>query len=75
MPAKTLPLTFTNVKAYQQNQTINVEWKVENEAGIKQYEIERSADGNNYVQLNETTARNNQSGSYKWIDENPVGRI
>src|SRR6185437_9700202 len=47
----TLPVTFTSVKAYLQNQNINVEWKVDNEQNIKQYEVEKSVDGNHFTNL------------------------
>ncbi len=56
--AKVLPLTFTNVKAYQQVTDISVEWKVYNESKVKQYEVEKSAGGNNYVNESMPPAKN-----------------
>ena len=41
-PSVVLPVTFTSVKAYRQDKNINVEWRVENEMNIKQYEVEKS---------------------------------
>ncbi|MGH2566037.1 MAG: hypothetical protein ACRDE5_16080, partial [Ginsengibacter sp.] len=38
-PPFALPLTFTSVKAYQQGTHINVEWNVDNELNMKQYEV------------------------------------
>ena len=46
-----LPVTFTMVKAYQQNKKINVEWSVENEMNIKQYEVEKSTNGTEFTTL------------------------
>ena len=66
--AKVLPLTFTNVKAYQYNTGINIEWKVENESNIRQYEVEKSIDGNNYSKVNITAANNIPVSSYIWVD-------
>ncbi|MDQ6842768.1 MAG: T9SS type A sorting domain-containing protein, partial [Bacteroidota bacterium] len=67
--AKALPLTLTNVKAYRQNTGIQVEWDVENETGIRQYEIEKSTDGNSYSKVNVTKAKNAPVSSYAWVDE------
>ncbi|HEV8083886.1 MAG TPA: T9SS type A sorting domain-containing protein, partial [Chitinophagaceae bacterium] len=68
--AKVLSVTFTNVIAYLQNKNIKVEWKVENETGIKQYEVERSADGNSYTRVNTTAAKNTPVSLYIWVDAN-----
>ena len=48
-PALVLPLSFTSVKAYPKNKAIAVEWKVENESNLKQYDVEKSVDGNDYA--------------------------
>ena len=41
----TLPVTFSSISARQQTKNILVEWKVENQAGIQKYDVERSAGG------------------------------
>ena len=46
-----MPVTFSNVKAFELNNNIKVEWKVENETNIRQYEIEKSADGRQFVKV------------------------
>lgn len=66
--AKVLSVTFTNIKAYQQNSGINVEWNVENENNIKHYEIEKSTDGNSYSKINTTAAKNTPASFYNWLD-------
>ncbi len=66
--AKVLSVTFTNVKAYQQNTGINVEWNVENESNVKQYEVEKSANGNSYSKVNTTAAKNIPVSLYSWVD-------
>jgi subtilisin-like proprotein convertase family protein len=72
-----LPVTFTNVKGYQQQSNINVEWHVENESNIRSYEVEKSVDGIHFAKANTVTAINNgnRKASYNWIDKNPVNGI
>jgi hypothetical protein len=69
----TLPVTLSSIKAYQQNSGIAIEWKVENESGIKQYEIEKSTDGSRFIKAGVQAATSNNSNkvSYSWIDINP----
>jgi hypothetical protein len=70
----TLPVTFTSVKAYRQGSNINVEWEVENEANMKQYEVEKSINGNQFTKLTVTAATGNggHSASYQVPDAHPV---
>lgn len=65
-----LPVTFSTIKAYQANSGIAVEWNVENELNIMQYEVERSADGKTFTQTNITiaTGNHNSAVNYNWID-------
>ncbi len=67
-----LAVSFKTVKAYEQNRNINVEWKVENEIDMKQYEVEKSTDGSNFIKMNTTAALNQTSAIYTWTDVNPV---
>jgi hypothetical protein len=70
----TLPVTFTAVKAYRQKESIAVEWKVENELNISQYEIERLGNATGFGKMNTIAARDNNrsNGVYKWIDTNVI---
>ena len=67
-----LPVTFTNVKAYPENENIAVEWNVENETGIKNYEVEKSPGGTNFKPAAVIPSHNNPVSNYKWIDEQSV---
>jgi hypothetical protein len=68
-----LPVTFTNVKAYPENETIAVQWSVENESGIKNYLVEKSTDGVRFTPVVVITAHNYQvSSNYNWIDLQPA---
>ncbi|MBA3830261.1 MAG: Ig-like domain-containing protein, partial [Taibaiella sp.] len=73
-PAKALPVTFTSVKAYRQGSNINVEWIVDNEMNIKNYDVEKSADGLHFTTLTTTaaTANGGRSASYLAADARPV---
>jgi uncharacterized repeat protein (TIGR01451 family) len=66
-----MPVTFTSIKAIQKDENILVEWSVENESGILQYEIEKSADGINFLQTGKVSALNKGAANYQWTDEQP----
>jgi hypothetical protein len=66
-----LPVTLTNVKAYQQNSGITVEWNTQSESGMQQYEVEKSANGTNFVKVNTTAAKSGTTNSYNWFDATP----
>jgi hypothetical protein len=69
-----LPVTFTSVKAYQKDKNIQVEWNVENELNIQQYEVEKSTDGSLFTNLSVTAPAGNsgQSASYQVTDARPA---
>jgi hypothetical protein len=69
-----LPVTFVSVKAYQKDRDIAVEWDVENETKIKQYEIEKSTDGIHFSVITAISPKANNGGraSYEITDKNPV---
>ncbi len=68
------PVYFSNINAYQQNNNIAIEWEVEKEITVKQYELEKSANGQQFTKAVTIMAALNNSGnaSYKWLDETPV---
>ena len=68
-----LPLSYTTVKAYQQNTGIQVEWNIATENNIDHYEVEKSANGNDFKKLSTATAKdnNNVAAGYTWFDANP----
>ncbi|MES2847481.1 MAG: T9SS type A sorting domain-containing protein [Bacteroidota bacterium] len=69
-----LPVTFSSVKAYRNNNYINVDWKTEHELSIANYEVERSTDGVRFTKVyTETNVVNNDRGAaYSWVDKDPV---
>ena len=69
-----LPVTFTSIKAVQQANDIAVEWKVENQTNIKQYEVEKSTDGRSFTKVATqiATGANGSAATYNWLDVNTV---
>ena len=68
-----LPVTFTSIKAYRHGSNINIEWKVENEINIRQYEVQKSEDGIQFTNLVVTPAHSSSpSTGYAETDTHPV---
>ncbi len=63
-----LPVTIASVKAVQKNSNVDVEWKVENQSKTQQYEIEKSADGNQFAKVASIAANNSDAATYNWLD-------
>ncbi|MEO5892975.1 MAG: T9SS type A sorting domain-containing protein [Ferruginibacter sp.] len=65
-----LPVTYSNIKAYQKSNDIAVEWTVENEIDINKYDVEKSIDGINFTKVNTTTAKGANAGTtnYGFLD-------
>ena len=70
--AVTLPFAITSVKAELDNGNVDVNWQVTNEKNMKQYEVERSTDGVNFMSKTSVVASNSGSGNYRWTDEKPL---
>ncbi len=68
-----LPVTITSVKAYQKDTDIIVAWSVENENGMQQYDVEKSADGNTFTKAATINASNGNIHSYQWLDGETTG--
>ncbi|MFI5159265.1 MAG: T9SS type A sorting domain-containing protein, partial [Sphingobacteriales bacterium] len=65
---------FTSIKAYRQDKDIDVQWRVDNEENMKQYEVEKSTDGNKFISIaqQKPTANNGGSAVYVSADASPV---
>src|SRR5206468_2382961 len=69
----TVPVTYSNVRAWQQGSNVAVQWAVENEINIQKYEVEKSADGITFAAVNAQAATAAAGTSvYNWLDENAV---
>lgn len=73
-PGARLPLSFTSIKAYRQQEQVNVEWKVSAQSNIHHYDLERSANGINFIKISETAANgiNGSNADYSATDLNPL---
>ncbi len=63
-----LPVTLTSVEATPENNEVIVGWKTENESGMLQYEVQKSADGTLFATSAITQALNNGTANYQWAD-------
>lgn len=72
-----LPVTISNVKAFEKNSNIMVEWKVENELNMVKYDVEKSTDGAAFTGINtiNVTGANNAYNTYSSLDVKPVQGI
>ncbi len=66
-----LPVTFISFKATQKDKAVIIEWNVENESGIQQYEVEKSSDGSAFLPGGVVSALNKGAASYSWTDSKP----
>ncbi|HOZ76632.1 MAG TPA: T9SS type A sorting domain-containing protein [Ferruginibacter sp.] len=69
----TTPVAFVNVKAFQKQNGVQVEFGNATESDVVNYVIERSADGRSFSALNTLQARSNNGGlnSYTYFDALP----
>ena len=72
--AAPLPVSFTSIKATQQNKDIAVEWQVANQVNISKYEVEKSTDGRHFtaVATQQPIGINGANATYNWLDVNAV---
>jgi hypothetical protein len=68
-----LPLHLTSLKAYEKAGGVSIEWKVENESGIKTYELEKSTNGQSFQKLATLSARSSAGTQvYESFDGQPA---
>ncbi|MEO5647342.1 MAG: FG-GAP-like repeat-containing protein [Chitinophagaceae bacterium] len=67
-----VPVLLSNVKAYQHNGGVQVEWTIQQEINIDRYEVERSTNGQQYTTVGIVQARGNSNLviNYKFLDPN-----
>ena len=72
---QSLPVKFAAVNAWRKNEnSISVNWKVENESDVDHYELERSANGLNFETIQQQLPLNNNYGTvnYHYDDHAPL---
>jgi len=69
----TLASTLTNLKATQQDKGVQVQWTTATEQGVQQYQVERSANGQQFTAIGNTTPRNTGlTATYNLYDAQPL---
>ena len=72
-PSTTLPIQMTNIKAFEKNKGVQVEWTVQNENHVDRYEVEKSTTGTIFEKAGMVKAGNSGlEALYNWFDANPV---
>lgn len=69
-----LPVSFTNVKAFEKGSGVQVEWTNATESDMSAYIIERSSNGIDFTAIGQTAPRSNQFDrvSYSYTDATPL---
>lgn len=69
-----LPVIFANLKAFEKNNGVQIEWSNLTEKDVASYTIERSANGTDYSSIGEQlpTSNQNDKADYSAFDANPV---
>jgi len=57
--ADLLPVTITNVKAYQKGKGVEIDWNAEFETNIEKYQVEKSVDGKQFENIATIQLKNN----------------
>ncbi len=75
--SNTLPVTISNVDAFEQENSVKIQWNVENEVNIEKYIVEKSTDAINFTSINSQTpsSENTLSKQYDWVDATPSSGI
>jgi hypothetical protein len=69
-----LPFTVTKISATRKNETVQVDWEVKTDEELKAFDVERSADGRNFIKLATVASlgKGITLANYSWVDNNPL---
>lgn len=72
--SSTLPVHLTGIKAYEKNKGVQVEWTAESESNMEKYEVERSANAQQFATIGAAKAKNMTGvlSRYDYLDNNPM---
>ena len=71
-PFNDLPVSLLAFTAIPSANRINVKWETTNEQLLRVYEIEKSANGIDFIKLNSVRAFNNALNNYTTVDISPI---
>jgi type 1 glutamine amidotransferase len=68
-----LPVTLSSIKAYENNQGVQIEWTTQQETNVDRYEVERSENGQQFSKLESIKAKGNSNvvTNYNFFDAHP----
>ena len=68
-----LPVKLSNIRAFEKQQGIQIDWTAYQEDNLNRYQVERSADGQSFMPIGEVAARNLViESNYSFFDANPL---
>ena len=69
-----LPVLFANVKAYEKNGGVQIEWSNMTEKDVAGYSVERSTNGTDFASISQQlpTSNQNDKADYSAFDANPA---
>jgi Secretion system C-terminal sorting domain len=72
-----LPVVFANVKAYEKNNGVQVEWSNMTESDVVNYAVERSSNGRSFTAISQQLPKSNQNKeeNYSNFDASPLAGI
>lgn len=72
-----LPVVFANVKAFEKNSGVQIEWSNLTEKDVASYSIERSSNGTDYSSIGQQlpTSNQNDKADYSAFDANPAAGV
>jgi hypothetical protein len=69
-----LPIIVTNFNATKVNSSAVLKWSSKSEINAKEYQVQRSIDGINFITIG-TMAANGYASDYKFVDEKPFAGV
>jgi hypothetical protein len=66
-----LPVTFTGLRAFEQQKDVMVNWEVATENNMSHYEVEYSRNGTDFGKGQQVAAQNVSPASYNWLHKDP----
>ncbi|HQZ75081.1 MAG TPA: T9SS type A sorting domain-containing protein [Chitinophagaceae bacterium] len=68
-----LPVKLSNIRAFEKQQGIQIDWTAYQEDNLNRYQVERSADGQSFMPIGDVAARNLViESNYSFFDANPL---
>ncbi len=70
-----IPLKLISIKAVLSGNGADIKWNTNNEVNVKNYSVERSRDGNEFMSIGNVAAQNRNEANYEFTDKLPLEGI